>query len=73
MITDYVLGPGSLLWVEDVAVDHENKTPCHHALKERTHRDIQWSAWHMEFIEPSDLELATDDRHAVVSPEHSRL
>jgi len=39
VITDYVLGPGSLLWVEDVAVDHENKTPCHHALKERTHRD----------------------------------
>lgn len=38
MITDYVLGPGSLLWVEDVAVDHENKPPCHHALKENTQR-----------------------------------
>lgn len=73
MITDYVLGPGCLLWVGDVAVDNENKTPCHQALKERTHRDIQRSAWHMEFILQSELELATEDRHAVVSPEHSRL
>lgn len=73
MIANYALWPGSVLKVEGAAVSDANKSPCAPALNETACRIVAQTAWRMEFIQQSGLELAAGDRKAPVSPGHTRL